>query len=91
MDWASVVGQLTAGLSFLLREPGYLLMMGVGGLLIYLAIAKEYEPVLLLPIGFACILANIPLTGMGIREPLGLFDILYTSGNLGVWKPAVRR
>jgi oxaloacetate decarboxylase beta subunit len=80
MDWAGVIGQLTAGLGLLLDEPGRLLMMGVGGLLIYLAVAKEYEPVLLLPIGFACILANIPLTGMGIGEPQGLFDILYNSG-----------
>ena len=31
---------------------------------VYLAVAKEYEPVLLLPIGFGCILANIPLAGM---------------------------
>ena len=35
-------------------------MMAVGGVLIYLAIAKEYEPVLLLPIGLGAILANIP-------------------------------
>jgi sodium ion-translocating decarboxylase beta subunit len=80
MDWASVVGQLTAGLGVVGTEPGRLVMMAVGGVLIYLAIAKEYEPVLLLPIGFACILANIPLTGMGIGKPHGLFDILYNAG-----------
>lgn len=80
MDWASVVGQLTAGLGIVATEPGRLVMMTVGGVLIYLAIAKEYEPVLLLPIGFACILANIPLTGMGIGKPHGLFDILYNAG-----------
>jgi oxaloacetate decarboxylase beta subunit len=39
-----------------------LLMIGVGLLLIYLAIAKEYEPTLLLPMGFGAILVNIPLT-----------------------------
>ncbi|HZW39860.1 MAG: sodium ion-translocating decarboxylase subunit beta [Syntrophothermus sp.] len=37
-------------------------MICIGGLLIYLAIAKEYEPALLLPIGFGAILANIPLS-----------------------------
>jgi carboxybiotin decarboxylase len=42
------------------------LMMAVGGVLIYLAIAKEYEPVLLIPIGMGAILANIPGAGMGL-------------------------
>lgn len=40
----------------------HLLMIGVGILLIYLAIAKQYEPTLLLPMGFGAILVNIPLT-----------------------------
>ena len=39
-----------------------LLMIGVGSGLIYLAIAKEYEPTLLLPMGFGALLVNIPLT-----------------------------
>ncbi len=43
-----------------------LVMLAVGGLLIYLAIAKEYEPVLLIPIGVGAILANIPGAGMGL-------------------------
>jgi carboxybiotin decarboxylase len=43
-----------------------LLMMIVGGVLIYLAIAKEYEPVLLIPIGMGAILANIPGANMGL-------------------------
>ncbi len=82
MDWATVFDVLTAGLGTLFTEPGRLVMMAVGGVLIYLAIAKEYEPVLLLPIGFSCILANIPLTGMGIGEHDGLLDILYRAGIL---------
>lgn len=53
-------------------------MIIVGGVLIYLAIAKEYEPVLLLPIGLGAIMANIPVTGM--TEPDGLFGILYNVG-----------
>ena len=66
-------------------------MMAVGGILIYLAIVKDYEPMLLLPIGAGTILANLPLTGMtaGIRElqlhqplpkELGLFGVLYRAG-----------
>lgn len=53
-------------------------MMAVGGLLIYLAIAKDYEPVLLLPIGFGSILTNLPLTG--ISGPDGFLGILYKAG-----------
>ena len=48
--------------------PGNAVMIAIGVVLIYLAIAKEYEPVLLLPIGFGCILANIPLAGMTAAE-----------------------
>lgn len=39
-----------------------MVMMGVGGLLIYLAVVKEYEPSLLLPMGFGTLLVNIPMT-----------------------------
>jgi len=53
-------------------------MMVVGGVLIYLAIAKNYEPVLLLPIGFGSILTNLPLTG--ISGPDGFLGILYKAG-----------
>ncbi len=57
---------------------GHLLMILVGGILIYLAIVKEYEPVLLLPIGIGCIMANVPVTGM--NDPGGLFHTLYGFG-----------
>jgi oxaloacetate decarboxylase beta subunit len=53
-------------------------MILIAGVLIALAIVKEYEPVLLLPIGFGCLLANIPLTGM--TDGTGLFGILYRAG-----------
>ena len=43
---------------------GELLMMVVGGLLIYLAIVRKFEPLLLLPIGFGALLANIPVAGL---------------------------
>lgn len=55
-----------------------IVMMAVGGILIYLAIVKEYEPVLLLPIGAGAILANIPATEL--NSPEGLFGILYSVG-----------
>lgn len=42
------------------------LMLCVGALLIYLAIRKGFEPLLLLPIGFGCVLANIPVAGLAV-------------------------
>ena len=45
-------------------EWGQLLMIVVGGALIFLAIRKGFEPLLLLPIGFGCILANVPVAGL---------------------------
>ncbi len=72
----NIVGLLTAGIGQL--TPGALTMMVVGGVLIYLAIARQYEPVLLLPIGLACLLANIP--GTGLTEEGGLFRVLYDFG-----------
>ena len=59
-------------------EWGNLLMIAIGLLLIYLAIAKNFEPLLLLPIGFGGILANIPIAG--ISGPDGLLGILYHMG-----------
>jgi oxaloacetate decarboxylase beta subunit len=53
-------------------------MMLVGGVLIYLAIVKDYEPLLLLPIGFGAILTNLPLTG--IFETGGFLKVLYDAG-----------
>ncbi|MCI8649486.1 MAG: sodium ion-translocating decarboxylase subunit beta [Anaerotruncus sp.] len=44
--------------------PAQILMYGIGGLLIYLAIQKGFEPALLLPMGFGAILVNLPLTGV---------------------------
>lgn len=49
-----------------------LVMYAVGGLLIYLAIAKGFEPSLLLPMGFGAILVNIPLSGVLNQEVLGV-------------------
>jgi len=57
---------------------GRVLMMLVALVLIYLAVAKEFEPLLLLPIGFGALLANIPLAG--ISGPEGLQGMIYNVG-----------
>jgi oxaloacetate decarboxylase beta subunit len=57
---------------------GQVIMIAVGGLLIFLAIHKGFEPLLLIPIGFGGILANIPVAA--IAGPDGLLGILYHAG-----------
>lgn len=62
------------------------LMYGVGILLIWLAVKKEYEPALLLPMGFGAILVNLPFTGVinqtlaGVGEVNGIIEWLFEVG-----------
>jgi oxaloacetate decarboxylase beta subunit len=58
---------------------GNLGMFLVAGVLIYLAIAKKYEPLLLIPIGFGTILANLPLADMGSYGE-GIIALIYQQG-----------
>jgi sodium ion-translocating decarboxylase beta subunit len=57
---------------------GNALMMGIGLILIYLAISKKYEPLLLLPIGFGAVLANMPFADLS--EPGGFLYVLRVYG-----------
>ncbi|NLE51084.1 MAG: sodium ion-translocating decarboxylase subunit beta [Chloroflexi bacterium] len=76
MDFSELLPELSRGLSAF--TAGNAVMILAGLVLIALAVLKQYEPVLLLPIGFGCILANIPVTGM--LEGDGLFGVLYSAG-----------
>ena len=62
---------------------GQAFMMLVGFILLYLAIKKGFEPLLLLPIGFGAILSNIPVAG--IAEEGGLLYYLYYGIKLGIF------
>jgi len=59
-------------------QPGQIVMMAVGLVLLYLAIKRNFEPLLLIPIGFGGILANIP--GAGLAESGGILYMFYTVG-----------
>jgi len=76
MDLHQLISEITKGLSAF--SVGNAIMIAAGCILISLAVMKEYEPILLLPIGFGCLLANIPLAGMS--DGNGLFGILYKAG-----------
>jgi len=56
---------------------GDILMIGVGCILVYLAIWKKFEPLLLLPMGFGCLLANLPLSMMASTDSGGLLNFFY--------------
>jgi oxaloacetate decarboxylase beta subunit len=58
---------------------GNFVMFVIAGILIYLAIKKEYEPLLLIPIGFGAVLANLPLADMA-SEGEGLIAVIYDAG-----------
>lgn len=79
---------LTTGLLGFLSAGGWgnLLMILVGFVLLYLAIAKGFEPLLLVTIGFGCILANIPFAYIASVDPnathggVGFIKLLYDMG-----------
>ncbi|HNN14782.1 MAG TPA: sodium ion-translocating decarboxylase subunit beta, partial [Anaerolineales bacterium] len=76
MDLTSLLPELLKGFSHF--TPGNAVMILAALVLVYLAVFKEIEPVLLLPIGFGCLLANIPLAGMTAAE--GMMGVLYDAG-----------
>jgi oxaloacetate decarboxylase beta subunit len=80
---AGAVGNLTWGNTF---------MIGVGAFFIYLAIARDFEPLLLVPIGFGILIGNIPFAqGMrlGIYEEGSVLNILYQGVAQGYYPPLI--
>ncbi len=86
---SDILSDLFSGVAFLFTAAGIktLVMFIIAGTLIYLAIKKDYEPALLLPIGFGAILANLPpvLGSMmpaviGTAEEPGFLQVLFNAG-----------
>ncbi|MDO9086219.1 MAG: sodium ion-translocating decarboxylase subunit beta [Anaerolineaceae bacterium] len=73
MDFTQLLTEITRGFSNFSWQNGVMILIGLT--LIALAIIKEYEPVLLLPIGFGCILANL-----GMSTDHGVFKVIYDAG-----------
>jgi sodium ion-translocating decarboxylase beta subunit len=70
---------LTSGSQFLLTQGGpNVIMLVVGGVLIYLGVKKDVEPLLLVPIGFGCVLVNVPLSDL--FDDGGLLKTFYQFG-----------
>lgn len=70
-----------------------IIVIAIALILVYLAVAKEYEPYLLIPIGFGMLLANLPLTGLmdaaSGGENGGLLYYLYQGVGLGIFPPLI--
>ena len=91
MDFAVLIQELFSGLFYMMSGDGVktLIMFIIAGILIALAIVKDYEPTLLLPIGFGCILANLPpvieaTTGLMAPSALGEAGFLSVLFNAGI-------
>lgn len=66
-----------------------IIMILLALLLSYLAIEKKYEPLLLLPLAFGMLIANIPLAGLSTYDEGGLIYYLYKGIELGIYPPMI--
>ena len=103
-QFLSTIRDITFESGFVTVTGGQLIMLAVSCVLLYLAIKKQYEPLLLLPIAFGMQLSNLP--GAGLFHPeifegghvaweyfrdgaAGLIDILYLGVKLGIYPPLI--
>jgi sodium ion-translocating decarboxylase beta subunit len=76
----SALSSLIQGFASLTWQSAIMILLGC--LLIYLGVARKFEPLLLVPIGFGVILGNLPLAGLSAHDEGGIINLLYTSGIL---------
>jgi len=93
LSFKEVVSDFIAGTGFagFFAEGGWksLFMILIAFVLLYLAIKKKYEPLLLLPIAFGMMLANLPFAAMGSYDEGGLLYYLYQGVKMGVYPPLI--
>jgi oxaloacetate decarboxylase beta subunit len=84
--------QFLSNTGFYLVDYRNLVMLAIGSLFVYLAIVKQYEPLLLLPIGFGVLIGNIPFFkgfGLGIYETNSVLHYLYFGVTSGIYPSIV--
>ncbi len=87
-----VLTQFLQSSAFANLTIGNLVMIAVGLLFLWLAITKDYEPLLLVPIGFGILIGNIPLRegmNIGVYEPGSVLSILYKGVSDGWYPPLI--
>ncbi|TYQ12945.1 UNVERIFIED_CONTAM: oxaloacetate decarboxylase beta subunit [Acetivibrio alkalicellulosi] len=101
-DFLNTIGKLISDSGFAGGDPREFLMILISCFLIYLAIAKQYEPLLLLPIAFGMLLTNLPFANLynpelfegkldinNIINNGSLFDFLYMGIKLAIYPPLI--
>lgn len=90
LDTINELIQTSGFLSITIQE---IIVIMLALVLIFLAVSKNYEPYLLIPIGFGMLLANLPLTGLmdpaTATENGGLLHYLYQGVGLGIFPPLI--
>ncbi|MGB8427236.1 MAG: sodium ion-translocating decarboxylase subunit beta, partial [Desulfobacterales bacterium] len=84
--------QFLTNTGYFLADFRHVIMLVVGSVFLFLAIAKEYEPLLLLPIGFGILVGNVPFFkgfGLGIYESNSVLHYLYFGVTSGVYPSIV--
>ena len=83
MDFFQNIFDMT-GFASLLTNPGYILMILIGCILLFLGISKKYEPLLLVPIGFGIIIANIPNSNLGVVPVASSYSLIQIANEHGI-------
>ena len=83
MDFFQNIFDMT-GFASLLTNPGYILMILIGCILLFLGISKKYEPLLLVPIGFGIIIANIPNSNLGVVPVDPSYSLIQIANENGI-------
>ncbi|OQY58464.1 MAG: glutaconyl-CoA decarboxylase subunit beta [Desulfobacteraceae bacterium 4572_88] len=88
----NLLTQFISNTGFAMADYRYLVMIVAGLIFIYLGIAKQYEPLLLVPIGFGILMGNIPVfkgLGLAIYEDNSVLHYLYFGVTSGVYPPLI--
>ena len=88
-EFINTIGEIIGSSGFVQGNWKQFLMIFIACFLIYLAIAKKYEPLLLLPISFGMLLANIPVARLSSYDEGGLIYYLYQGVKLGIYPPLI--
>lgn len=88
-EFIKTITKLLSESGFIQGNWGQYLMIAIACFLIYLAIGKKYEPLLLLPIAFGMLVANLPLAHLSSYDEKGLIYYLYQGVKLGIYPPLI--
>ena len=84
--------QFLTNTGYYLADYRHIIMLLVGSTFVYLGTAKQYEPLLLVPIGFGILVGNVPFFkgfGLGIYEPNSVLHYLYFGVTTGLYPSIV--